>query len=419
MLYAAWQVIACANANQWALMDLAAGRRWTFRELAEAADALPAEEPVVYPSGAGVSFVFDVLRAWHHERIACPLDAGQSKPAIANLPQGCVHVKTSSGSAGPSHLVAFTGAQLAADAQNIVATMGLRPNWPNLAVISLAHSYGFSNLVLPLLLHGIPLALAPSRLPEALRSAARQFSCLTLPAVPALWRVWRDAGAIPKSVKLAISAGAAFPATLEREIFERDGVKVHNFYGASECGGICYDAADTPRHSDDDVGAPLRGVSVTTDSEGRLVVCSKAVGETYWPEPDAALANGTFRVADRAEIRDGRVFLLGRHGDMINVAGQKVAPENIEQTILRCPGVAECVVFGAPDLDSVRAETIVACVSGDPSLTVSALKEFATHHLPPWQNPRHWWILPALSDPIRGKISRAKWRERFLAGKKF
>ena len=55
-----------------------------------------------------------------------------------------------------------------ADAENIVATMGLRPDWPNLGVISLAHSYGFSNLVLPLLLHGIPLILAPVPLPARL-----------------------------------------------------------------------------------------------------------------------------------------------------------------------------------------------------------------------------------------------------------
>ena len=49
-------------------------------------------------------------------------------------------------------MVAFTAAQLMADAENIVTTMGLRPDWPNLGVLSLAHSYGFSNLVLPLLL---------------------------------------------------------------------------------------------------------------------------------------------------------------------------------------------------------------------------------------------------------------------------
>ena len=52
--------------------------------------------------------------------------------------------------------------------------MGLRADWPNLGVISLAHSYGFSNLILPLLLHGIPLILAPAPLPEIIRRAAER-----------------------------------------------------------------------------------------------------------------------------------------------------------------------------------------------------------------------------------------------------
>ena len=81
-----------------------------------------------------------------------------------------------------------------ADAENIVATMGLRADWPNLGVISLAHSYGFSNLVLPLLLHGIPLILAPAPLPEIIRRAAESRKSITLAAVPAMWRAWHEAG---------------------------------------------------------------------------------------------------------------------------------------------------------------------------------------------------------------------------------
>ena len=57
---------------------------------------------------------------------------------------------TQSATTGAARVIAFTAGQLAADVENIVATMGLRPNWPNLGVISMAHSYGFSNLVLPL-----------------------------------------------------------------------------------------------------------------------------------------------------------------------------------------------------------------------------------------------------------------------------
>ena len=54
---------------------------------------------------------------------------------------------------GNPRAILFTVSQLMADATNIVDTMGLRADWPNLGVISLAHSYGFSNLITPLLLH--------------------------------------------------------------------------------------------------------------------------------------------------------------------------------------------------------------------------------------------------------------------------
>ena len=144
-------------------------------------------------------------------------------------------------------MVAFTAEQLAADAENIMVTMGLRPDWPNLGVISLAYSYGFSNLVLPLLLHGIPLYLAPSPLPVALRCAAHAQWNLTVAGVPALWHAWHKAGAILSNVRLAISAGAPLPLSLEQEVFAEHGVKIHNFYGCTECGGISYDAAPEPR----------------------------------------------------------------------------------------------------------------------------------------------------------------------------
>jgi acyl-coenzyme A synthetase/AMP-(fatty) acid ligase len=415
MLYAAWQHIVRTRPNDFALAELESGRRWTFAELAHAAQALPSSNRLIFPSGNDVMFILDVLRAWRGGGIVCPLDHGQKPPEIDSAPHDCVHFKTTSGTANAPRLVAFTAQQLLADVNNIIATMGLRPEWPNVGAISLAHSYGFSNLVLPLLTSGIPLVLTASRLPETIRQAATQFESLTLPGVPALWRVWRDAGVISPSIKLAISAGAALPVTLEREIFERDGLKVHNFYGASECGGICYDVSTTPRTSNEDVGSPLDGVQLATDAEGRLLVTSQAVGQTYWPSPDAALSDGVFRVGDRVALRDGRVFLQGRHTDVINIAGQKVAPETIEQAILGFPGVRECVVFGAAEHGNVRHEVIVACVAGTKDLDVAQLKRLASEHLPAWQAPRHWQIVPTLSDPNRGKISRAQWRERFLA----
>src|ERR1043166_6293880 len=249
MLYERWRQISGACSNQIALTDFANGTQWSFRELASAAEAAPKEGPTVaFPQGGSAEFILTLLRAWRTNRVGCPLEPGQPEPAMnGSVPPGIVHLKTTSATTGTPRLVAFTGSQLMADADNIVLTMGLRPEWPNLGVISLAHSYGFSNLVLPLVLHGIPLILVGSVLPEALRRAAATESAVTLAAVPALWRTWHEANAIPSNVRLAISAGAPLPLALEQSVFAAQGLKIHNFYGSSECGGIAFDAMAGPR----------------------------------------------------------------------------------------------------------------------------------------------------------------------------
>ncbi|HEY3853010.1 MAG TPA: class I adenylate-forming enzyme family protein [Verrucomicrobiae bacterium] len=417
MLYDAWQQIARARRNELALIDLADGRQWTFAQLEAAGESRGGEGPAIFPTGGGCEFIFDVLRAWRNDHIVCPLDSGQSPLPLPQLPREWVHLKTSSGTAGKPQMIAFTASQLAADATNIVAAMGLRPDWPNLGVISLAHSYGFSNLVTPLLLHGIPLILLPSRLPEAVRQVCSKFPNLTLPAVPTLWRVWHEADGICPSVKLAVSAGAPMSADIEAAIFARTGIKVHNFYGASECGGICYDPSDTPRAETQNVGVPMPNLSVKTDNDGCLVVTSAAAGEGYWPIASPALGGGRFQTGDLAEFVNGRVFIRGRRGDVINIAGRKVAPEAIERAILGHPSVRDCVVFGLPERDAARGETIAACVSATNGLTEESLRRFVEKSLPDWQIPRHWWFVDDLAEPERGKISRAKWRERFLAAK--
>ena len=128
----------------------------------------------------------------------------------------------------------------------------------------------------------------------------------TLPAVPALWRIWHEAGAIPSTIRLAISAGARLPLTLEKIVFERCGVKIHNFLGASECGGIAYDGTDTPRGDDSYVGSALRNVHLGSNAEGCLVVQGRAVGETYWPVKESVLADGNFETSDLVELRERR-----------------------------------------------------------------------------------------------------------------
>ena len=413
MLYQRWQRIAREHAGRIALVDSGGDREWTFAELAEEAGRQAGRPAGLrFQPANGSDFVFEVLSAWRDGAVLCPLEVGQTAPLIKDPLKGIAHLKTTSASTGAARLVAFTAEQLAADADNIVQTMGLRHDWPNLGVISLAHSYGFSNLVLPLLLHGVPLVLGDSGLPEAIRRVASAVPKVTLPAVPALWRAWHEADAIPSNTALAISAGAPLPLALEQEVFKKSGLKIHNFYGATECGGIAYDDSATPRLDATCVGMPMKNVTLSINDAGCLEVRSAAVGQTYWPAPEANLGHGCYRTTDLAEIRESLVFLRGRASDQINVAGRKVSPETIERVLLQHPLVRECLVFGAPDAANGRGEIVVACVVVDGDAKVETLKQFLLCQVPAWQTPREWRFVDTLSPNQRGKLSRAEWRTR-------
>ncbi|MGE3311097.1 MAG: class I adenylate-forming enzyme family protein [Limisphaerales bacterium] len=420
MLYERWLQVARSWRTAPAILDVHTARSWTFADLEREADSSPLPQRVVHPAGNGAEFVLDVLRAWRHGRIVCPLDADQTAGSIPEIPRECVHLKLTSASTGVSRMVAFTAAQLAADADQIVETMGLRPGWPNVAVISLAHSYGYSNLVLPLLLHGIPLVVAESRLPEALRRACRTRPEVTLPAVPVLWRQWFEAGSIPANIRLAISAGAPLAVSLERAIHERHGLKIHNFYGSTECGGIAYDSGCVPRSSETWVGHPMRGVDLSVGADGCLEVRGASVGLGYVPPDTLHLGHGRYRSHDLVEVSHSGVSLLGRATDLINVAGRKVAPETIERAVSAIPGVAACLVFGVPEQVAGRNEHIVAIVapSGDAAsgLDLDRIRADLLQGLPAWQIPREWKVVEKIPANTRGKISRDAWRQRYLAG---
>lgn len=417
MLVERWQEVVAKRGRDWAVHDLTTDRRWSFSELAAAAERLPDPGPMVFPQGTSVGFLQSVLQGWHWNRVVCPLEPGQARPDLIPPPAGTVHLKLTSGTTGEPKGVRFTAEQLAADPAAIQATMGLTPASPNLGVISLAHSYGFSNLVLPLLLGGIPLILVPSPLPAVLQRAAvaQGETRLTLPAVPALWRTWFEARAIPGNVQLAISAGAPLSLPLEQCVHQEFGLKLHNFLGASECGGIAYDGTELPRTDPTVVGTALQGVQLARNADGCLEVRGPSVGSGYWPERLGPLEAGVFRTSDLIEFgANGIVLLRGRLSDVIQVAGRKVTPESIEAVLREHPAVADCLVLGVPS-DEARGEAVAVVVEVRGEYREVELKSFLQARLPDWQWPRLWRRVESLGVNGRGKRSRAEWRQSFTS----
>ena len=322
-------------------------------------------------------------------------------------------LKLTSGTTADARVVRFTADQLLADCETVCDTMGIGPGDINYGAIAFAHSYGFSNLITPLICRGVALVATGDLMPRALLEGLAKSRATVFPAVPALFRALAGFRPGKMELRLCISAGARLDTEVSREFYVSYGRKVHSFYGASECGGICYDGGDDPVPPPGYVGPPMQNVQIqpTAESGSSLVtVSSAAVGLGYHPTGERdSLLGGAFQPADLLEWTGSGYVIRGRISDTINVAGRKVNPCEVERVVMLCQGVREVVVLGLHS--EARGEEVAACVVGD--ISEEKLKVHCANTLPAWQLPRRWMILDTLPVNARGKTSREILRELF------
>lgn len=343
----------------------------------------------------------------------------QSGPATAistrsiagrpKLPRETRLLKMTSGSTGKPKGIATSEANLIADCTNICATMQITAADRNLGAIPFSHSYGFSNLVTPLLLQGTAVVISNDYLPQSVIELSNRHRCTVVPAIP---MVFDHLTTLPpedgefETVRTFLSAGAPLPATTSRRFRERFGRDVHTFYGCSECGGITYDRAGAATERGT-VGTAMENVKLE-ERGSRLVVHSNSVALGYLH--DAAtfepFQGGTFVTDDLIEtVGDPELVLIGRAGELINTAGKKVNPREVEQIILQMDGVRQVKVYGEPA--GARGEVVAAAVVAEPDVTRESVREFCRQRLSSHKVPRIVKLIESIPVDDRGKVRRS------------
>jgi long-chain acyl-CoA synthetase len=283
--------------------------------------------------------------------------------------------------------------------------MRIDPSDLNFAVIPVSHSFGFSNLITPLLVRGIAMVLCRDPMPRAILDGLARSAATVFPGMPLFYQAFSEMDDLPAlpSLRLCISAGAPLSLEIARRFQTRFSKAIHSFYGCSECGGICYDR-DALLLEEGFVGEPMLGVTVELiDSDPaqatRIRVQSAATGDGYFPEPhETKLKGGGFRV-------------IGRTSDTINVAGKKVNPSEVEAQLLQFAGVRAAVVFGRES--SHRNEEVAACVVAGNGVSESNLLEHCRRQLSGWQVPKRIFFVDQIPINQRGKINRRELAARF------
>jgi long-chain acyl-CoA synthetase len=423
-----------------ALVDAASGHRTTRADLVARANQLSDEftaaglvetDALAIQLPNSVDFVAAFLAAAKIGLIVVPIDRDATESEVANIlghfavrgfvyrgglsvrsiegrpnvPRSARLIKLTSGSSGRPKGIVTSESNLVADCTNICSSMGITPDDLNLGAIPFSHSYGFSNLVTPLLLQGTAVVVSNDYLPQSLIELANRYRCTVAPLIP---MVFEHLAAVAsdefETVRTFISAGAPLCASTSRRFRERFGIDVHSFYGCSECGGITYDRAGAAVERGT-VGTPLDGVELMLDA-ARVTVRSQSVALGYLLDASTFQPFDDFETDDLIEMREGgEVALTGRASDLINTAGKKVNPREVEAVLLQIEGVREAKVYGEPA--GARGEVVAAALVAPPSVTPAFVREFCRARLSLHKVPRIVKLIDEMPVDERGKIKRA------------
>lgn len=436
-LLAAWEETLARQGDAPAVFDPRGQVLRTFREVENRARELEGEigssEGEVYPIDIGnhPDWPSHLLASLRRRLVALPLEGSVTPPQREAALAVCdasarggwgerppVLLKLTSGTTAAPRAIRFRSEQLVADCTQICDTMRIDPHDLNFGVIPLSHSYGFSNLVTPLLVRGVPLVVSRDRMPRAVLDDLARTGATVFPGMPVFYQAFCEMENVPElpKLRLCISAGAPLPLEIARKFREKFQHSIHSFYGSSECGGICYDR-EAHLLEPGFVGAAMRGVQLDLlepEAQASLIrVRSAAAGDGYFPEPDEEkLGGGSFSPDDLLSASEqGGFRIVGRISDVINVAGKKVNPAEVEAELLRFAGVRAAVVFGRSS--SLRNEEVAACVVAGEGVREMELLEFCRGRLSGWQVPKRIFFLDEIPVNERGKVSRRELARRF------
>ena len=229
-----------------------------------------------------------------------------------------------------------------------------------------------------------------------------------LSATPSLWRQLLMTGRLHQLplIQLTLGGEIADQALLNKLSALFPSARILHIYASTEVGvGFAV--------SDQQTGFPLSWLG--SNHSG---LAFKIDGQQHlWLKPphtpDSNLAKrldseGYLDTGDLVQIQDDRVQFLGRDSGVINVGGNKVHPEQVEQVLLQIADVLQAKVYAKASsvLGQLVVADIVVVANADQSKLQPLLFAHCQQQLARYQIPTRFNFVDSLSTNATGKLSR-------------
>jgi acyl-CoA synthetase (AMP-forming)/AMP-acid ligase II/CBS domain-containing protein len=348
---------------------------------------------------------------------------GKRRTATSPGPDDVALVLHSSGTTGRPKRAALRHRHLASSARNTQATYGLSALDTALCVMPLFHIHGLVGCTLSTFASAGTVVMPVRFNPVGFRRILGAQKPTWYTAVPTIHQLIlaRQRGAhAGSSLRFIRSASSKLHEATLLGLEEAYGVPCLEAYGMTEAS---HQIASNPLPPASRVsGSVGRGVGVrigvmdaqgqllTVGASGEVVIQGPSVIDGYDDNPEAdarSFTNGWFRTGDQGFLDSaGYLTLVGRLKEMINRAGEKIAPHEIDEALLKHPAVAEAVSFGVAH--DTWGEVVEAAVVLRGEANEAQLLRHCREHLADFKIPTRLYLVESIPKGSTGKIQRTR-----------
>ena len=364
--------------------------------------------------------LLELERSASGEAGALSLSAGGRGRGKDGGPGATALMLHTSGTTARPKRVSLTHKRLCLSAENIARSLELTADDRCLNVMPLFHIHGLVGALLSSLSAGSSIVCAPGFHAPSFHGWLSELEPTWYTAVPAMHQAViarRPDGTETTSLRFVRSSSAPLPSQVHQALEQAFGVPVIEAYGMTEG---AHQLASNPlppaARKPGSVGLAT-GVDIAVRDDGEIVVRGETVFDGYDENPEAnaeAFVDGWFRTGDEGSFdEDGYLFLKGRSKEIINRAGEKIAPAEIESVLLAHPLVDQAVGFAVPD--PLLGEDVGAAVVLRPGAAASVrdLQEHVAERLADFKVPRIVVTVDELPTGPTGKVQRRSLAQQF------
>ena len=320
-------------------------------------------------------------------------------------------IRFSSGTTGKSKGVVLSHESLLERIQ--AANNGLRITPTDRVVWILPMAHHFAVSIILYLWRGATTIIVKSHLAEEVLTVARRHGGTVLYGSPfhhGLLAAEPSQRSWPE-LRLAVSTAAPLPSEIAIAFYNRFGIPLTQGLGIIEI-GLPFLNLQSPRYKPNSIGKPLPRYEAEL-RHNQLFIRGPGMLDAYlspWKTRSEILEDGWFRTGDMARVdSDGDFFLEGRAHSVINVAGMKCFPEEVEAILAGHPYVQRVRVTGRPHpkLGAVPVADIVPTQMEKPP-SLASLFSLCRTSLARYKIPVEFRFVENLPLTASGKIKRAE-----------